>query len=131
MAKRRKKRVNWYDRPKEEGVKEYYSISEVAGMFDLDETHLRYWEQQTKLKPRRSASSGARMYTKEDIDLVERIKYLVVDKGLTLQAVAEQLDRADIDADLEIRNRLYKLKQRIGTLTELVDKRLEQFEDEK
>lgn len=99
-------------------------------MYDVDETSLRYWEQQTKLKPRRSASSGARMYTQEDLELVERIKYLVVDKGLTLQAVANQLDHRDIDVDLEIRNKLNGIKERIEHLKALVDKRLEELEHE-
>ena len=49
----------------------YYSISEVAEMFSINQSNLRFWEKEFKqLKPRRN-DKGTRFYTKEDIQLVK------------------------------------------------------------
>jgi len=45
----------------------YYSISEVASMFNVNQSNLRFWEKEFKqLKPRRN-EKGTRFYTNEDI----------------------------------------------------------------
>ena len=50
--------------------KRYYSISEVADMFKVNQSHLRFLERQfPQLSPKRSAK-GTRFYTKDDIQVI-------------------------------------------------------------
>ena len=51
----------------------YYSIKEVADMFSINQSNLRFWEKEFKqLKPKRN-DKGTRFYTKEDIQVVKQI----------------------------------------------------------
>ena len=65
-------------------LKLYYSISEVAEMFDVNESLLRFWEKEfPQIKPRKT-SGGTRQYRKEDIETIKLIYHLVKEKGMTL-----------------------------------------------
>ena len=68
----------------------YYSISEVAKMFDVNESTLRFWEKEFDIIQPRKTAKGTRFYRQEDIESVRLIYHLVKEKGLTL-AGARQL----------------------------------------
>lgn len=90
----------------------YYSISEVAEMFDINQSNLRYWEKEFKqLKPRRN-DKGTRFYTKDDIKLVKNIIFLINDQKLTLAGVRRKLsEKKDVVAkQQEIAERLTKVR---------------------
>ena len=55
-------------------LKLYYSISEVAGMFDVNESLLRYWEKEFTMIETKKAGGNIRQYTKEDIENI-RLEY--------------------------------------------------------
>ncbi|MBP3774296.1 MAG: MerR family transcriptional regulator [Bacteroidaceae bacterium] len=72
-------------------LKKYYSIHEVAQQFGVNESTLRYWEQEfPRLKPHK-AGRGVRQYTAEDIELVKVIHNLVKVRGLKLAAARQLL----------------------------------------
>ena len=50
-------------------LKLYYSISEVAQMFDVNESLLRFWEKEFPQLSPKKGSRGVRQYRKEDIRL--------------------------------------------------------------
>ncbi|HEX8549741.1 MAG TPA: MerR family transcriptional regulator, partial [Cytophagaceae bacterium] len=63
----------------------YYSIGEVAAMFSVAPSLLRFWESEFDiLKPRKS-KKGIRQFTNEDIENLKLVHYYVKDKGYTLQ----------------------------------------------
>jgi DNA-binding transcriptional MerR regulator len=69
----------------------YYSIGEVAEMFDVNVSLIRYWENQFDvLKPKKN-KKGNRMFTPEDIDNLHLIYHLVKEKRLTLEGVKLKL----------------------------------------
>ncbi len=69
----------------------YYSIREVAEMFQINQSNLRYWEKEFKqLKPKRN-DKGTRFYTKEDIQVVKQIIFLTTDQKLTLDGAKKRL----------------------------------------
>ena len=70
----------------------YYSISEAAGLIGESVSLVRFWTNSfpNQLKPRRNAK-GNRQYTKEDIEVLKQIHFLVKDKGLTLEGAAKSL----------------------------------------
>lgn len=74
----------------------YYSIREVAEMFNINQSNLRFWEKEFKqLAPRRNAK-GTRFYSQEDIRLVKQIVFLVNEQKLTLDGARKRLkDKKD------------------------------------
>ena len=75
----------------EESGKLYYGIKEVAEMFGINASKLRYYEKEfDTLQPKKNRS-GDRVYTQADIDHLKEILELVNEKGLTLPGAREEL----------------------------------------
>jgi DNA-binding transcriptional MerR regulator len=69
----------------------FYSISEVAGMFGVNQSNLRFWEKEFKqLSPKRNGK-GTRFYSQEDIQVIKQIIYLVNEQKLTLDGAKRKL----------------------------------------
>lgn len=76
------------DKPVE---KLYYSISEVADMFGVSQSLIRFWESEfPSLHPRKN-KKGNRLFSKTDIDTFRAIHHLVKEKGLTLEGARKAL----------------------------------------
>ena len=59
---------------KDKNLKLYFSISEVAQMFDVNESTLRFWEKEfDQIRPRKTGK-GTRSYRQEEI--VNRLKQI-------------------------------------------------------
>lgn len=71
--------------------KVYYSISEVAEMTGLEQYVLRFWEKEfTLLRPRKN-SAGNRAYKQKDIDIIEKIKFLLYEEFYTIEGARNKL----------------------------------------
>ena len=71
----------------------FYSISEVATMFGVNQSNLRFWEKEFKqLAPKRNPK-GTRYYSPEDIQIVKQIIYLVNEQKLTLDGAKRKLSQ--------------------------------------
>jgi len=71
----------------------FYSISEVANMFEVNQSNLRFWEKEFKqLKPKRNPK-GTRFYSPEDILVIKQIIYLVNEQKLTLDGAKRKLSQ--------------------------------------
>ena len=89
----------------------YKSISEVAEMLNLVNpktgsltTHtLRFWEKEFKQIKPKLFSGNRRYYDKKTIDLLKKIKFLLKEKGMTINGVKKQLNLNDSELD-EISN---------------------------
>lgn len=69
----------------------YYPIGEVATMFNVSTSLLRYWEKEFDiLKPRKN-KKGNRLFTKKDIENLQLIYHLVKERGYTLEGAKHQL----------------------------------------
>lgn len=72
-------------------TKLYYSIGEVADMFGLNNSLLRYWEGEfSELKPRKNRK-GDRQFTIADIETVVDIYNLVKERGFTIDGARKEL----------------------------------------
>ncbi len=69
----------------------YYSIGEVAEIFNVAPSLIRFWESEFDLIKPKKNRKGNRQFTKEDIDNVRTIYHLVKEKGFTLQGAKEML----------------------------------------
>jgi DNA-binding transcriptional MerR regulator len=77
-------------------MSETYKIGEAAAMLNLKTYVLRFWETEfPDIVPLRT-EKGQRLYTPEHLALLERIRYLLHDRGLTIggarKALAEEKD---------------------------------------
>ncbi|MDR3653772.1 MAG: MerR family transcriptional regulator [Paludibacter sp.] len=71
----------------------FYSISEVAAMFGVNQSNLRFWEKEFKqLKPKRNPK-GTRFYSPDDILIIKQIIYLVSVQKLTLDGAKRKLSQ--------------------------------------
>ena len=81
-------------------LKLYYSISEVAQMFDVNESLLRFWEKEFPQLSPKKGSRGVRQYRKEDIETVKLIYHLVKERGMTLPGARQRMkDNKELSED--------------------------------
>lgn len=93
--------------------KVYYSIKEVAALFGVNESLLRYWETEfPHLKPQ-TTGNKVRQYTQKDIDQISVIYNLVKVRGFKLSAARKMLN--------ENRDGVEKTAQILQTLTTVRD----------
>ena len=107
-------------------LKLYYTIGEVAQMFGLNESTLRYWEQEFPyLKPKTSGPAKIRQYQEKDIEQIRVIHNLVKVRGFKLAAAKKMLNqnrkgvdkKADVlEALIGVRSELQALKKQLDFL---------------
>lgn len=101
----------------------FYSISEVAEIFNVNQSNLRFWEKEFKqLKPKRNAK-GTRFYTPEDIQIVKQIVYLVNEQRLTLEGAKRKLgQKKDVVAkQQEVVERLKAIRVELLGISKALD----------
>ena len=102
-----------YKQPKIEKL--FYSISEVAGMFNVNTSKIRYYENKFDiLKPRKN-KKGNRMFTQEDVNNLKTIFYLIEDEGVTIKGAIKKIkeSRKDVVETAEAVNKLKEIKKEL------------------
>lgn len=74
----------------------YYSIGEVAEIFNVAPSLIRFWESEFEIIQPKKNRKGNRQFTKEDIDNVRLIYHLVKEKGFTLQGAKEMVKNDNV-----------------------------------
>ncbi|MFO7617315.1 MAG: MerR family transcriptional regulator [Bacteroidales bacterium] len=100
-----------YKEPSIEKV--YYTISEVADLFQVQPSLIRYWESRfPNLKPKKSPG-GRRHYTQADINEIRLVYYLVKEKGMTLSGAQQKLkeNKSDTEHNHEIVKKLQDIRE--------------------
>ncbi len=88
----------------------YYTISEVCARTGLDAHVLRYWETEfPQLQPRKNRS-GRRVYTQDDIAVVERIQRLLKEDKYTIEGARQRMEAAATGAAGAQREQLVALR---------------------
>lgn len=109
-------------------TKRYYSISEVAQMFEMNISKLRFWEEQfPTLTPKRDRS-GDRKYTQDDIKHLQEIAELVENQGYTIDGAKKALDNKKKKKNVNqgVIDRLIEVKSFMTFLRDSLDKNLEE-----
>lgn len=92
--------------------KQYYAIGEVAAMFKVAPSLIRFWETEfEQLKPRKS-KKGNRQYTPKDIETLRIVYHLVKERGYTIQGAKEMLKNQSVQTKdkIEIIQSLEKVR---------------------
>ncbi len=84
----------------------FYKIGEVSRVVGVESYVLRYWETEFSFLNPRKSKSGQRIYAKNDVDLILKIKHLLYEEKYTIGGVrrklgsdAEQQGQANYPAD--------------------------------
>lgn len=90
----------------------YYSISEVASMFNVNASLIRYWEKEFDILQPKKNKKGNRLFTSKDIDNIYIIYHLVKERGMTLKGVKKKLkeNREDTINNVEVVKSLQNIK---------------------
>ena len=104
----------------------FYTMGEVAEMFDVNASLIRYWGTQfPSLKPQRN-NKGNRLFTPADIETLKRIYHYVKECGMTLEGAKKALrgDRSaaqEGNADMELLDRLHSLRSMLVAVRDSMD----------
>ena len=104
-------------------LKLYYSISEVAQMFDVNESLLRFWEKEFPQLSPKKGSRGVRQYRKEDIETVKLIYRLVKERGMTLPGARQRMkdNKENTLRNFEIVDRLKAIREELLRMKRALD----------
>jgi len=96
-----------------ESAKMFYTIGEVADMFKVNTSLIRFWEKEFDvIKPQRN-KKGNRLFTRSDVDYFHQIYHLVKEQGFTLQGAKDRLKHKtseDTDVKFEAIKTLKNIK---------------------
>ena len=92
----------------------YYTMGEVAEMFDVNASLIRHWESKFScLRPHKN-KKGNRLFSPEDIERLKQIYHLVKERGMTLEGANKVMrasaKTADLSRDTEMLERLQRIR---------------------
>ena len=91
----------------------FYSIGEVARMFDVNTSLIRFWEKEFDIIKPKKNKKGNRLFTQEDVDNFHVIYNLAKERGYTLDGIKRKLkkNREETMANAEVIKSLKDLKK--------------------
>lgn len=92
----------------------FYSMGEVAEMFDVNASLIRHWESQfSVIRPKRN-KKGNRLFSPQDVENLKLIYHLVKERGMTLEgakkALKQQRSEGGVERDAELMERLQRIR---------------------
>ncbi len=100
----------------------YYSIGEVADMFKVNTSLIRYWEKEFDIIRPKKNNKGNRLFTPEDIDNFHIIYYLVKERGMTLKGAKKKMseNKEDTVQNFEVVKSLQNIKETLLEVKEML-----------
>lgn len=98
----------------------YYAIGEVASMFKVNTSLIRFWEKEFDIIKPKKNKKGNRLFTKQDIDHFHLIFHLVKERGYTLEGAKKKLkeNKKETTENFEVIQSLKKIKSFLLDLKE-------------
>ncbi len=98
----------------------YYSIGEVAEMFKVNASLIRFWEKEFDIIKPKKNNKGNRLFTVQDIDNLKIIYHLVKERGFTLDGAKNKLknNKKETIENVELVKSLEKIKNFLLELKE-------------
>jgi DNA-binding transcriptional MerR regulator len=99
-----------------ETEKLYYSIGEVATMFNVNTSLIRFWEKEFDVISPTKNKKGNRLFTKKDIENFKLIFHFVKEKGYTLQGAKDKLKGGTKESDqvnMDVIDKLKNVKEQL------------------
>ena len=98
----------------------FYKISEVADMFSVNISAIRFWEKEFDiLKPKKN-KKGNRLFTPKDMKNIQIIHHLLKERGFTVEGAKRKLkeNKTDTINNVEIVNNLKDIRKFLVNLRE-------------
>ena len=107
-----------YKEPKIEKL--YYTIGEVAEIFKVNTSLIRFWEKEFDIIKPHKNKKGNRLFTPQDIENFHLIYHLVKEKGMTLKGADKKMkeNKEDVIQNFEVVKKLQEIRD---LLVELKD----------
>ena len=104
-------------------TKRYYSIGEVADLFGVSSSLVRYWETEFSFLNPQKNKKGDRRFTRENIEQLLIIYNLVKERGFTLEGAKQEIreNKKKLKSRQELLRRLNSLKSRILSLRDRIN----------
>jgi len=100
----------------------YYPIGDVAKMFGVNNSLIRFWEKQFDIIKPKKNKKGNRYFTPKDIENFKIIFHLVKERGFTLDGAKKKL-RENKDGtikNVEIVSQLQDIRAQLVAIRELL-----------
>lgn len=96
-------------------MKVYYSIGEVAEMFHVTTSLIRFWEKEFDIIKPHKNKKGNRQFTQADIDNFHLIYHLVKEKGMTLKGAQAKLkeSKPETEVHFEVIKHLKNIREEL------------------
>lgn len=104
----------------------YVKIGELAKRFNVNPSHIRYWEQEFDFIRPKKNEKGTRYYSKKDVDRFEIVHHLVKEKGMTIQGARDFLKNKEREQSLnklDVINTLKRTRQLLVDVRDIMDSR--------
>ncbi|MEM6405811.1 MAG: MerR family transcriptional regulator [Pseudomonadota bacterium] len=106
-------------------AKRYFTIGEVSQLCALKSHVLRYWEQEfPQLQPNKRRGNR-RYYQRHDVELICRIRYLLYEKGFTIEGARQQLAQRTVPQPVVTREQIVQLRAQVAETLQLLSKPLQ------
>jgi DNA-binding transcriptional MerR regulator len=108
----------------EELTKLYYSIGEVAEMFDVNTSLIRFWEKEFKTIQPKKNRKGNRMFTPKDIENLRVIYHLLKERGFTIEGAKKKLkdNKEETFKTTELVSKLQYVRSELEKIKKQLDK---------
>ncbi len=103
-----------------EAKKLFYPIGEVARMFNVNTSLIRFWEGEFDIIKPHKNKKGNRLFTQKDVDNFHIIYHLVKERGFTLQGARDKMkgNPTDTTNSAEVVKSLQRIKSFLLELKE-------------
>ncbi len=110
-----------YKEPKIEKL--YYTIGEVAEMFNVNTSLIRFWEKEFEIIKPHKNKKGNRLFTPTDVENFHLIFHLVKEKGMTLKGAQKKLQENHDDTvnNFEVVSKLKNIKEMLLEMKESLE----------
>ncbi|MBS2209909.1 MerR family transcriptional regulator [Carboxylicivirga mesophila] len=101
----------------------FYSIGEVAEMFNVNTSLIRFWEKEFDIIKPHKNKKGNRLFTPKDVDNFHLIFHLVKEKGMTLKGAQKKLKENHDDTvnNFEVVSKLKDIRELLVEIRDNID----------
>jgi DNA-binding transcriptional MerR regulator len=94
--------------------KQYYSIGEVAGLFEVNTSNIRFWTKEFEMKVR-TTRKGDRLYTPDQVKEIHAIYHLIKGRGFTIAGAKAKLkaNKKTTVEGLDLKQSLLQLRNKL------------------
>ena len=92
------------------------TIGEVSSLIEVPVYVIRFWETKFKYLNPIKKNKGSRYYSKDQIDLLKKIKYLLYEKKLTIKGAIQNIEEFDTQKKIiidEIKELINEIKNNL------------------